>query len=244
MRTLPICFFTKNRTKIAAYALSRLEENLECTGYEPRIVICDDGSAPGHVDALVGTLKRFPYLVKETGGKGLGASMNLGISAALGVSDVFLRTEDDWVLQRKLDVGPWVDFMRKDSVGAVRMGMMFREDDELSPYGPEELGLLRLRSRPGRTYNLNNQVALVHEQVHELVGMYREDLAPQECERDFAVRFNGITSCGLASPWVCWPKGWRTKCADDPSLAFVHAGKSTLGHHQYKVPERYRKFSD
>lgn len=244
MKILPVCFFTHSdaRTSLASLSLSRLRENLSAKGYSPRIVLCHDGSSERHSSALREAAGDWLAGETDSGGRGLGASMNLGIRKALSMSDVFLRTEDDWVLERPLDVGPWVDFMKEDSVGAIRMGMMFREPDELRPYGPEELGLLRMRPRPYRKYNFNNQVALVHEMVHDLVGMYDERLPPQACEGDFATRFNAVTSKCQASPWVCWPKGWATKTYDDPSMAFIHAGKSTLGHRQYTVPERYRKY--
>lgn len=244
MKPLPICVFTKGRTRIACLAIDRLRENLSANGYEPRLVLCDDGTGGSHLEELSRHAGDWLHDAIDVGGAGLGASMNAGLRVAFGMSDVVLRMEDDWVLERPLDVGPWVDFMKEDSVGAIRLGMMFREPDELRPYGPEELSLLRMRPRPYRKYNFNNQVALVHEMVHDLVGMYDERLPPQACEGDFATRFNAVTSKCQASPWVCWPKGWATKTYDDPSMAFIHAGKSTLGHHQYTVPERYRKYND
>ena len=117
---------------------------------------------------------------------------------------------------------------------------IFRDKDELEPYGPKELRLQRMRPHPGRTYNFNNQVALVHEQVHHLCGKYRENCSAQASEHDFAVKFNAVTSNCQASPWICWPVGWATKTYDSKHMAFIHAGKSTLGHNQYWVPERYR----
>ena len=239
MKPLPICFFTQKRTKLARYVLGSLRDNLSAKGYCPALILCHDGSSKEHVDALSKEAGDWLYRVTDSKGRGLGASMNLGIREALSISDVFLRIEDDWILERPLEIGPWVDFMKEDSVGVIRMGMMFREKDELEPYGPKEMGLLRMRPRRSRTYNVNNQVALVHSQVHDLCGMYREGCPAQVSERDFAERFNSITSNCMASPWVCWPEGWSTKVYDARNLYFIHAGKSTLGHTQYRVPERY-----
>ena len=240
MKPLPICFFTHKRTKLARYVIRSLKDNLSADGYVPAFILCHDGSCKEHVDALRDEAGDWLYAVTDSERRGLGASMNLGIEKALSISDVFLRMEDDWILQRPLEVGPWADFMKKDSVGVIRMGMMFRDHDELEPYGPKELGLLRMRPHPNRTYNVNNQVALIHEQVHHLCGKYRENCTAQASERDFADKFNMVTSNCVASPWVCWPKGWATKTYDAKSLGFVHAGKSTLGHSQYSVPERYK----
>ena len=246
MKPLPICVFTKNRTGTAAFVIDSLKRNLTASGYVPKIIICDDGSEPGHVDTLARHAGDWLHSTLNVNGRGLGASMNAGLNIGFSMSDVVLRMEDDWVLQKPLEIGPWLDFMHSDGrVGAIRMGMMFRLPDELFPMEPEELGLLKLKSKreSGRIYNLNNQVALVHEQVYDLVGPYREGVHPQESEKDFAIRFNHVTENGLLSPHVCWPKGWALQKTDDPSMAFIHAGKSTLGHFKYKVPERYRKYS-
>lgn len=240
MKVLPICFFTHKRTKLASYVIKSLKENLSAEGYRPAFILSHDGSAKEHVEALRSEAGDWLFKVTDSKGRGLGASMNLGIAEALSLSDVFLRMEDDWVLQHPLEIGPWIDFMKKDSVGAIRMGMMFRDKDELEPYGPKELRLQRMRPHPGRTYNFNNQVALVHEQVHHLCGKYRENCSAQASEHDFAVKFNAVTSNCQASPWICWPVGWATKTYDSKHMAFIHAGKSTLGHNQYWVPERYR----
>jgi hypothetical protein len=243
MNPLPICIFTKDRTKLACFVIDQLKKNLSAEGYEPALILCDDGSPSKHMNALTNHAGDWLYQTTNVMGRGLGASMNAGLQTAFQLSDVVLRMEDDWVLQKPLEIGPWIDLMKNDSIGAIRMGMMFRDPDELKPYGDPKYGLLRLHSRKNRVYNINNQVALVHEQMYDLVGPYKEHGPAQTCERDFATRFNAETSGGDCSPWICWPKGWATKTYDDPSLAFIHAGKSTLGHHQYTVPERYKKYN-
>lgn len=245
MKTLPVCIFTKNRTGIAELSVSKVRENLSCSGRRIHLVLCDDGSRPGHLDRLEKAAGGIPVTTANVHGRGLGASMNTGLCIGYSMSDVVLRMEDDWILEKPLDIGRWADMMDSDSsqVGVVRMGMMFREPDELVRFGDPSLGLLRMRPRPGRTYNVNNQVALVHRQVYELCGMYREDLDPQGMEKDFGDRFNRETDNCSLTPYVCWPAGWATKIYDHPSMYFIHAGRSTLGHDHFTVPERYRKYN-
>ena len=236
---LPVVFFTKDRTRTAAEAISRLVKYLSCGGMEIVFVIADDGSMEGHLDRLEAVVHDLPHCFTQSGGSGLPASMNLGIAAALSLSDVFLRTEDDWMLEKPLDVSRWVEDVRRGPAGVVRLGMMFRDPDEFTPY-PNDGSLMRLRSRPGRVCDVNNQVAIVGEQVHCLVGGYSEDLPADKAEVDFAIRFGKATDKGSLSPWVCWPKGWPLGKMDDPSLFFIHAGKSSLGHGRYAIPDRYR----
>jgi len=242
-KILPVLFFTHARTRLACEALRRVVERLDTSPYEKHYVVCHDHSSADHVDALREVLKgqgRKSFLCPE--GRGLGASMNRGISFAvddLGC-DVFFRMEDDWLLERHLPVGGWASLMLVDAIAAIRMGMMYRESSELVPY---KSGLLRLKSRRDRTYNFNNQVAMVHRCAHDVAGMYDESLGAQDCERDFAARFNAATEKGVISPYVCWPEAWARNCQDSPALPFIHAGFSELGH-SFRVPNRYRYLND
>lgn len=242
-KVLPVLFFTHARTRLACEVLRRAVERIDASPFDRHFVVCHDHSSPEHVEALKEVLGDVPlksFLCPFN--KGLGASMNRGIGFALDQlgCDVFMRMEDDWMLERHLPVGNWVRLMLDDSIAAIRMGTMHRDRSELLPYRP---GLLRLKSKPGRTYNFNNQVALVHRCVHDLVGAYDERRSSQDSERDFACRFNAVTDCGNLSPYVCWPEAWATNSMDSPALPFIHAGESELGH-RHKIPARYRYLND
>ncbi len=244
MKPLPIVFFTKNRTAIAELAMAAVTRNLKCGERPLHAIVCDDGSEPGHLQR-VERASAIPVTTINVHGRGLSASMNAGLALGYSMSDTVLRMEDDWILEKPVDVGKGVDHVESDAgqVGAVRLGMMFRDTTELLPLSDKSLGLLRLKSRPKRIFNLNNQVALVHQSVYQMIGLYREDLAPQDSEYELAMRFNKATEKGELTPYVCWPCGWATNAYDSPSLFFIHAGKSTLGHKQFTVPERYAKYN-
>lgn len=261
-KLLPVVFLTHDRTNVARECLRSLATNLKCRGRELVWLICSDRSQDGHVESLLAVLNEcgvplgrcFAILTTKER-HGLGASMNNGIlhamdeDAGLGC-EVCLRTEDDWLLKRPLDVTQYVDAMTRGSglIGAVRMGMMFRDDSELVPFHdharPESDGLLyRLKSRAGRTMTFNNQVALVSASVYDLCGLYDENVSPDDVEKNMAVRYNKATSRGAASPFVCWPVGWATNREQDDRLPFAHIGESTLGH-RFEIPDRYRPMND
>jgi len=258
---LPVVFLTHDRTTVAMECLKSLARNLYCKDRRIVWLICSDRSSPGHVDALFDVLEKAGVpksscfaLFTTKDRHGLGASMNNGILHALDESglgcDVCLRTEDDWLLKRPLDLTPFVDAMTKGSgtIGCIRMGMMFRDRNELVPFSDharkETDGLLyRLKSNPGRTMNFNNQIALVSAAIYDLCGLYDENVRPEEVEHNMAVRYNRATSKGASSPFVCWPVGWATNKEQDDRLPFAHIGESTIGH-RFEIPDRYKWLND
>lgn len=258
---LPVVFLTHDRTTVARECLKSLVANLECKDRQLVWLLCSDRSAEGHVEALFDVLERHGVpkdrafaLLTTKQRHGLGASMNNGIlhamdEAGLGC-DVCLRTEDDWLLKRPLDLTPFVDAMTKGSgtVGCIRMGMMFRDRDELLPFSdharPDTNGLLyRVKSKPGRTMTFNNQIALVSSAIYDLCGLYDENAKPEEVEQNMAVRYNRATAKGASSPFVCWPVGWATNKEQDDRLPFAHVGESTIGH-RFEIPKQYRRLND
>ena len=163
--------------------------------------------------------------------------MNRRLVDAFSTSPVCLRMEDDWLLKRDLDLGEWAGGMRAWGVGSVRLGMMFRERDELLPFGH---GLLRVRSRPNRVMTFNNQIALVSEDVYLRCGTaYPENVPPHVVERTMADAYNRTTGRCSSPPWTCWPEGWDTMAYYGGGMAFDHIGRSTIGHKCYRIPARY-----
>lgn len=243
-KILPVCIFTKNRTMVACATIEALLSKLTADGYKMHYIVCDDRSKPGHLGAIKSVFDRFgekpTVLVNDSKRWGLGASMNNGLEAAFNMSDVCLRMEDDWMLDRPLDIGSWASCMDELSIGSIRLGMMFRNEYELKKFGN---GLLRLSSDSNRRYNFNNQIALVTRACYDLCGKYLENAFPQDVERDMADKFNQETHFGVLSPWVCWPEGWARKKYYDKTLPFVHIGRSSIGHN-YQIPFRYHDLNN
>lgn len=244
IKILPVCMFTRNRTGCAVATAEALLSNLSCSGRALRYVLCDDRSVPGHVDAVVDVFRRHgvePSVhLNDDGRWGLGASMNRGLEDAFSDSDLCLRIEDDWLLKRHLDVGPWCDAMGPMRVGSVRMGMMFRRPDELVKAG---CGLLYVKSRRKQNYTFNNQVAIVSKELWLALGKYLENVHPQRAERDMADRYNALTDRGWRPPHVCWPEGWNTMTQYGEGMAFDHVGRSIVGHSDV-IPRRYNGLND
>ena len=248
MNVLPVVLFTKNRTGCACAVADALLTNLSASGYRIRHVVCDDQSAPGHLDAVLAVYRRHgvePSVHVTTSTRfGLGASMNIGLEDAFSDSDKCLRIEDDWLLTRPLDIGPLVDRMDGLDIGLIRLGMLFRMPSELVRV-PECRELLIVKSKQCQAFTFNNQLGVVTRKVHELAGMYRENCRASETERAMGNAYNRVTKFGSKPPYVAWPAGWATYRHYDPTLPFAHIGVSIVGHRKmYKIPEKYLKYND
>lgn len=242
MKTLPVCIFTHNRTKVACATVNALLDHLKCRPAGVRYILCDDLSRPGHVDAVVKAftdrgVKPSVHL-NDARRHGLGASMNKGLEDAFSTSPVCLRLEDDWLLKRPLDLGAWAESLDALEIGSLRLGMMFRDPWELTQMqnAPD---LWKLQSDFNRIFTFNNQVALVTKRLYSILGTYPENVQPFVVERSLADRYNKITRYGRRPPYVAWPKGWATKVYYHDTLAFDHIGNSTVGHSYYRIPKKY-----
>lgn len=245
---LPVCIFTKNRTGCACATVGSVLENLSCSGRNIRWILCDDQSVPGHVEAVLQVFRRHgvkPSVHRTTEARhGLGASMNMGLEDAFSNADKCLRMEDDWLLKRPLDLGPWVAKMDRLGIGSLRLGMMFRKRHELKPFPGPDGDLLRVCSAYRQLFTFNNQLALVTREMHGLIGAYPENAPPPAVEKHGGNVYNRATEFGARPPYVAWPATWETQVYYGDNMAFAHIGVSISGHKSmYWIPERYRGYN-
>lgn len=257
MNTLPVVLFTKNRTTCACATVEALLSHLKSTGWKQRHILCDDQSEPGHVEAVLRVYRSHgvePAVHVTTPRRwGLGASMNLGLHDAFSDPSVTkcLRLEDDWMLKRDLDVGPWLDRMDRLQIGSLRMGMMFRRRHELMRFPndtnevTENPDLWRICSAEHQMFTFNNQIAIISRKIYDLVGSYPENARPVVVERYAAQKYNAKTDYGSKPPFVAWPVGWDTMAHYGEGLAFAHIGISISGHTElYHIPQKYMGYND
>jgi hypothetical protein len=93
-----------------------------------RIHIADDGSPPEYVESLASFARTrgrdIGTVISSTNSmrKGYGASYNLATQTVHASADIVLVLEDDWELQRELDVVRLTRAFEIDGVGCVRLG--------------------------------------------------------------------------------------------------------------------------
>lgn len=91
--------------------------------------------------------------------------MNNGLRLAFKTSDVVLTVEDDWYLQKELDLRPYMKmFDIDDNIGCIRLGPMMHAKIKKHPrYRVFDL----VYSDGGRFDSVfNNQVAMRHKKVY------------------------------------------------------------------------------
>lgn len=191
--------------------------------------IADDGSVPGHVDALrqlaggyhhVGTVGHT-----DAARRGYGASYNLATQAIHPAADVVLVLEDDWLLQRDLDLGPLVDTLYEchPYLRTIRMGYLGFTQTLLAtqiihtPAGP--MVLLDPESPEPHVASGHPRLELVEYQQD--VGPWPEGLAPGATEWEWCRR-------QTARGGVAWPLDLGPASQNDRSL-FAHTGAHALG---------------
>lgn len=241
-----VVMFTHNRTKVAKFCLKNLIENLKYPNL--RWIISDDRSDEGHVEQLLDEFSKSEIsnvVVCRTTDEhyGLGASMNNGLREAFKNTDVVLRVEDDWALEKELDLKPHVDFLLKHSdVAGIRMGMVGGGVNEVP--GKKFNGYKTICGNDVKTWLFVNQVFLVHKRIHNVLGWYIDGKDADKTEVDFREKYNRYSRNGKARQYVLVPREMKWRTYDDSSLWFIHIGKSTLGHGIYQPPIRYQWLYD
>lgn len=258
LQILPICFYGHKRTKLAVLAIQRLKKHLKMTGYEPRFIFGNCGTDKKYAKAvkeaagdwLYKTIQGKPFMEGDTLiHNELNDSMNKTLQEAFKLSPVVLRLEDDFIMEKDLDIGPWCDLLMEDEMTAgVRLGQIQIDPKQVKPYR-EDLGLDWLDYQRNARYPVNNQIFAVHKRLYDVVGWYSPAMSIDEAEFDFGRRFR-VKMGSFEHPEKClkvlWPHGQPVDLEESPNRIFVHAGASTLGHVHFTeaIPERYLQYQE
>lgn len=126
--TLLTCNRPAERANYAFATLEALDKHL-IPGEDVWLHIADDGSSQTYRDTLFAMAYRLGrskwadrVSISNSEGRGYGASFNASTQVTHLQADLVLPLEDDWVLQRPLDLRPIADVVRAGVFGCVRMG--------------------------------------------------------------------------------------------------------------------------
>ncbi len=206
-----ICFLTYARTE---YAIRTIRSTIRHLKY-PNLgwYVADDGSPEEHYKAVMELFENIGVRVFGTHHEkvGPGASWNKAIDEALKQCDIILWLEDDWELNKDLEITPYVKLlMEKENVGMVRMGYM-AVDLDCHTVGHDGIHYLRIEKSTQYAYSGNP--SLRHRRYFDAYPRYPTDKNPGECEiyHDHDVRLKvpdgpeiwwpiNLPGCG----WSCW----------------------------------------
>lgn len=206
-------------------------DHLQYSG-DLQVHIADDGSAPGHAEELCfiagssGKVVAVTTTNAERGG--YGRSYNLATHVTHDACEVILPLEDDWLLQRDLDLDPLVATLMLD-VGAatippircVRMGYLgwtqgLRGECVHTPGG----AMLLLDPASAERHVFSGHPRLETRDFQRAVGLWPEGRPAGETE--FEVSGRDVSRLGVAWPLDLGPASMR-----GDSL-FAHIGSVSL----------------
>lgn len=152
--------------------------------------ISDDGSPSDHVQQLkdaIGPTYRIETYNSDR--KGVGHGMNYSLRKIYEICDLCLVMEDDWELEKPLDLSPYVRLLTNtDNYGLVRFGYL---SANLLGYLVSEEGKLLWRLEPnGETYRFTGHPSLRHKRFHQHYGWYDEGLPAGWTELSMAGKVN------------------------------------------------------
>lgn len=194
--------------------------------------IADDGSVPGHVDALRNLAGSYGHVLDvgstDAERHGYGRSYNLATQAVheAGYDGIVLPLEDDWSLTRPLDLDPLVETLRLPDTGlgiaCIRMGYLGFTQPLYgqvvhTPAGP----MLRLNAHSDEPHVPSGHPRLETVTYQRAVGPWTEGLAPGATEFDWCHRPRA--RMGVAWPFDLGPASQRS------DSLFVHTGAHGLG---------------
>lgn len=180
---LSICLVTYKRTEEAVKTIRSTCANLIYPKQLRSFYIADDGSNLLHVNTLLGELADFgENLLGNHSEKFFpdtfhcGKGWNLGLGICHQNSDFVLFLEDDWVLEKPLDLVPYVKLLtEREDVGAVSFRILSVGAD-VHTVGYEGRHYLKyLRSTQ---YAYSGNPMLRHARFTQSYGTFAEDRNP------------------------------------------------------------------
>ncbi len=222
MNILPpvgIILLTYERTDYAVKTVHSIHDNLHYCG-SMGWYLADDGSSSQHYGTVRENIVNYNELWGEhqTERRGYGYSANKAWQQLRDEwqSPITLWLEDDWILERPLDITPYVKMLveNHNNVGMVRLGHM-PVDLELRSCGHD--GHMYLNVSKGQQYTYSGNPHLKHLSFLEHYGILPEGKNPgeTEIEYDYKVR-------SQEGPGIWWP----LEIGDRPYFAHIGTEQS------------------
>ena len=203
-----IVLVTYTRTEYAVRTVNSVRENLVYS-QELGWYVADDGSPGSHFDEVVKAVGKAPIIGLHSedfvlGKRWPGKSWNKAWEFAHEWAPIVLWLEDDWQLQRELNIDPYVELlMTNEKVGMVRLGHL-AIDLNMTSMG--HAGIHYLQMWRNMTYGFSGNPSLRHQRFAQAYGPYKEDIEPGDTEVEYDSRFRNTSG-----PEIWWPVdlgGW------------------------------------
>lgn len=190
--------------------------------------IADDGSFPGHVEALVEICRAngVEPTTSQTGHQGYGANMNHATQVIHDMADIVMPIEDDWELVRPFDISDLVRALEAspkygdlEYIGCIRLGYLGWSNPVTG----------RLVQHANQTFFrmdadcLETHVFAGHPRIETVeferrVGAWPEGIRPGYTEMEICNRTESRIG-------VAWPLDAGVNASQDYANLFAHIGE-------------------
>lgn len=206
MSGIVVIFLTYARTEYAVRSIRAAIRYLR--GPEMRWYVADDGSEPAHLAAVTSELSGQLSAGWHSERMGYGASANKAWHIAHEFGDLSLFLEDDWELERELDLTPYAQLLEcRPDIGMVRLGYLnlHMRGDVFGENGR----LYWLLDRTADPYVFTGHPSLRHRRFREDYGAYPEGLNPGATELGYALQYRNGKGSEIVWPasmgeWGCF----------------------------------------
>ena len=169
-----MCILTHNRTNVACATIDYLVKNLKYDNL--KWCISDDLSDNGHIDRLLDVFKNngineVKVCMTNPYSRGLGAALNNALMYSWTNGDLSFTVEDDWILQRTLELKKYVDVLMSDQDTAMVRLAYLDKRHKLTPYNK----FLNAVGKSQFNFIFNNQCGLRHRRIYDVMGYNKEN---------------------------------------------------------------------
>ena len=213
-----IVLLTYQRTEMAVRTIQGISDHIDYPKELLSWYVADDGSPASHMDAVFGAIDKSGIKLagyhneKLQVGSFCGIGWNLAIAKAHQVSPYLMLLEDDWVLNRDMDLRPFVWALKEDkTVGMMRLSNLTTDNvlQVVTHHGTHYFKYLR-QAR----FCYSGNPHLRHLRFTEYYGFFDTDKSPGDIEVYYDGKFRWMAD---------GPDIWRP--ADLPAWGpFDHIG--------------------
>lgn len=258
---LPVVIVGKDRTRMTCAVIDHLKAHIK--NATPYFICVSDRSRQGHDKVIENRLRaigeeQFAVLhtLPEENRYGWGATINIGLECAFSdckESPCALVVDNDWLLQRDLDIDKYLYAFMFSDIGAIT----FKPVHEGTNVVLEEVKLLdgsvymRRLPAPGNirfSFTAELGCSLITKRLFCELGRFKENCVTDETEWGFCNWYNALTGKERSAKglWFATDKEMFHVELNGAGHVFTHVGINSQhpGPHKWDCPEEYRFLSD
>ena len=257
---LPIVIVGKDRTRMTCAVIDALKRHIK--NAKPYFICVSDRSRAGHDKVVENHLRsmceeRFEVLrtLPEENRYGWGCAINLGLQCAFDVckeSSFALVVDNDWILQRDLDIEKYDYAFALSEIGAVtfksvnpvtNVTLAERKLDDGSVFLLRDKG-----TAPRYSFTAEIGCMLITRRFRDRYGDFKENCRTDETEWAFCDWYNSIPieERREARLWFATDQEMFHEELNGENHVFTHVGLVSQheGPHKWDCPDEYKYLSD